>query len=181
MLLLIDSELFHVYKGPRSNKVLGTFGLCWKYQGAHSGLLHFRLVRKKNQSKEGLEQSHFVLQFFSFLSICTCFVSFLVRCSSLIPFCFRLFIMLKVMMTIRDAYLLSGYCYFVLKRLLVRVSTVVMPCSAQFKIRIHLPTDNLYSNKFLNKTSSNSFGPFKDCKNPIFKVKFLCEKSAESF
>ena len=93
--------------------------------------LTFKASWKKNQSKEGLEQSHFVLQFFSFLSICTCFVSFLVRCSSLIPFCFRLFIMLKVMMTIRDAYLLSGYCYFVLKRLLVRVSTVMMPSSAQ--------------------------------------------------
>lgn len=33
---------------------------------------------------------------------------FLEECSSLIPFCFPLFIMLKVMMTIRDAYLLSG-------------------------------------------------------------------------
>ena len=37
-----------------------------------------------------------------------------------------------------------------------------------------------YSNSFLIKTSSNSFWPFKDCKKSIFKVKFLCEKSAES-
>ena len=63
----------------------------------------------------------------------------------------------------------------------IRVSTVVVPSSAQFKIRRHSPIDNLYSNNFLIKTSSNSFCSFKDCKYPIFRVKFLNEKSAESF
>ena len=62
-----------------------------------------------------------------------------------------------------------------------RVSTVMMLSSAQFRKSRHLPINNLYSNILFNKTSSNSFWPFKDCKNPIFKVKFLREKSAESF
>ena len=46
------------------------------------------------------------LEFFFLLDLFSNF--FLEECSSLIPFCFPLFIMLKVMMTIRDAYLLSG-------------------------------------------------------------------------
>ena len=46
------------------------------------------------------------LEGFFFLDLFSNF--FLEECSSLIPFCFPLFIMLKVMMTIRDAYLLSG-------------------------------------------------------------------------
>ena len=54
----------------------------------------------------------------------------------------------------------------------IRVSTVVMPSSAQFKERTHLPTDNLYSNNFLVKTSSNSLWPFNDCKNPNSKSNF---------
>ena len=59
----------------------------------------------------------------------------------------------------------------------VRVSTVVMPSSALFKISRYLPTDNLYSNNFLIKTSSNIFWPFKEWKNPIFKVIFNVNKA----
>ena len=55
----------------------------------------------------------------------------------------------------------------------VRVSTVVMLSSAQFRINRHLMIDNI----FLMKTSSNSFWPFK---KSIIKVKFLFQKSAES-
>ena len=58
----------------------------------------------------------------------------------------------------------------------LRVSTVLMHCSAQFRINRYLPADNLHLNNFWIKTSSNSFWPFKDCKNPIFKVKLLGEK-----
>ena len=34
---LTDSKLCHVYKGPKSKKVHGTFGLGWKYQGRTVG------------------------------------------------------------------------------------------------------------------------------------------------
>ena len=33
MFFLADSELCHVYKGPKSKKLYGTFGLGWKYKG----------------------------------------------------------------------------------------------------------------------------------------------------
>ena len=46
----------------------------------------------------------------------------------------------------------------------------------KFRISRYLPADNLHSNNFWIKTSSDSFWPFKDCKNPIFKVKFFLQK-----
>ena len=61
------------------------------------------------------------------------------------------------------------------------VYTVLTHNSVQLTLSRHLRIDNLLSNNFLIKITSNSFWSLKNCKNPILKVNFICQKSAESF